>query len=49
MVVLQFKIVVSDSVNTADFPGVNIDLPDLRFDKLHMPKNAPQRIHNVAR
>ena len=49
MVVLQFKIDVPDSVNTADFSGVNIDLPNLRFDELHMPKNAPQRIHNVAR
>src|SRR6266436_6098830 len=49
MVKLELKIGVSDSVNTADFSRVKIDILDIGFDELHVTKNAPEWIHNVAR
>ena len=49
MVILELKIGVTDSVNTADFSRIKIDILDIGFDKLHVTKNAPERIHDVAR
>ena len=48
MVILKLKIGVSDSVNTADFSRVKIDVLHLRFDKFHVMKNAPERIYDVV-
>src|SRR4029077_8672616 len=49
MVILELKIGVSDSVNTVDFSRVKIDILHIGFDQLHVTKNAPERIHDVAR
>ena len=35
-------------MNTADFSRVKIDIPDIGFDELHVMKNAPERIYDVA-
>ena len=49
MVIFELKIGVTDSVNTADFSRVKIDILDIGFDELHVTKNAPERVHDVAR
>ena len=49
MIKLEFKFAVRNATGAMDSPRVEIDRLNIGFDKLHMTKNAAERIHDVAR
>src|SRR5439155_17065110 len=49
MIKLEFKFAVLDATRAMDSPRVEINRMNIGFNKLHMTKNAAERIHDVAR
>src|SRR4029453_6834725 len=49
MIKLEFKFAVRNATRAMDAPRVQINRLNIGFDNLHMPKNAAERIHDVAR
>jgi hypothetical protein len=49
MIKLEFKFAVRNTTGAMDSPRVEINRLNIGFDKLHMTKNAAERIHDVAR
>jgi hypothetical protein len=49
MIELEFEFAVRNASYATDSPRVQINGLNIGIDKLHMTKNAPKRIHDVAR
>src|SRR5437773_8785087 len=49
MIKLEFKLVVRNAPDAMDAPQVQINSLHVGFDNLHVTKNSPERIHDVAR
>src|SRR4029453_18345871 len=49
MIKLEFKLAVRNATRAMDSPRVEINRMNIGFNKLHMTKNAAERIHDVAR
>src|SRR6266480_8095432 len=49
MIKLEFKLVVRNAPDAMDAPQVQINSLHAGFDNLHVTKNAPERIDDVAR
>src|SRR4030095_11646090 len=49
MIKLEFKLAVRNATRAMDSPRVEINRMNIGFNKLHMTKNAAERIHAVAR
>ena len=48
MIKLKFKLAVRNATRAMDSPRVEINRINIGFNKLHMTKNAAERIHDVA-
>jgi hypothetical protein len=49
MIKLEFKLVVCNAPDAMDAPQVQINSLHVGFDNLHVTKNSPERINDVAR
>src|SRR5207247_437429 len=49
MIKLEFKFAVRNATRAMDSPRVEINRLNIGLNKLHVTKNAPERIHDVAR
>jgi hypothetical protein len=49
MIKLEFKFAVRNATRAMDSPRVEINRLNVGFNKLHMTKNAAERIHDVTR
>jgi hypothetical protein len=49
MIKLEFKLVVRNAPDAMDAPEVQINSLHVGFDNLHVTKNSPERIDDVAR
>src|SRR5437762_4553865 len=49
MIKLEFKLVVRNAPDAMDAPHVQINSLHVGFDNLHVTKNSPERIDDVAR
>src|SRR5213083_26587 len=49
MIKLEFKLVVRNAPDAMDAPQVQINSLHVGFDNLHVTKNSPERIYDVAR
>src|SRR6266550_3904956 len=49
MIKLEFEFAVRNTTRAMDSPRVDINRLNIGFNKLHMTKDAPKRIHDVAR
>src|SRR5437588_12202504 len=49
MIKLEFKFAVRNATRAMDSPRVQINRLNVGLNKLHMTKNAAERIHDVAR
>src|SRR5882757_8191291 len=49
MIKLEFKFAVRNTTRAMDSPRVQINRLNIGLNKLHMTKNAAERIHDVAR
>jgi hypothetical protein len=49
MIKLEFKLVVRNAPDAMDAPQVQINSLHVGFDNLHVTKNSPERIDDVAR
>jgi hypothetical protein len=49
MIKLEFKLVVCNAPDAMDAPQVQINSLHVGFDNLHVTKNSPERIDDVAR
>src|SRR6266576_6097741 len=49
MIKLEFKLVVRNAPDAMDAPQIQINSLHVGFDNLHVTKNSPERIDDVAR
>src|SRR5882724_269282 len=49
MIKLEFKLVVRNATDAMDAPQIQINSLHVGFDNLHVTKNSPERIDDVAR